>query len=466
MQLSLEELCAILGVEAQGSKKEQVQVTQAAYDSRLVKTNSLFVAIKGEQVDGHDYAVDAKAKGASVLLVERYLPGIELPQLVVKNSIQALGQIAKEFRARTKAKVIAVTGTSGKTTVKQALASVLSQVGKTQASLGNLNTQIGLPCSILNASGEEDFWVMECGISHVGDMEALGSILRPNLALILNVGPGHTEGLGDLGVAWHKTRLLMHLAEDGEAVVSADYPDLVWKALGCHLEHLTFFSAKPGVEGSSSYLGSYLGPVDATHGRYLLRLPENHLEVVAPFVGEYGAENCIAVACCAKLLGVADTSIQKGLELLELPKQRFNVIKAGSWQIIDDTYNANPLSMQRMLEAAYDPKKPLVAVLGEMRELGSESAQFHKSLGESLGRLKPKAIFWKGGFWAEVEAGLKASQYQGKLLVLNSLTQFAKDLKELELASWEGGTVIFKGSRANALEQYVPVLKNIWITEE
>ena len=412
----------------------------------------------------------AQERGAGAILAERYQPNITIPQLIVENSVKALGQIASICRQRTKACVIGVTGTSGKTTVKEALASVLRLHGKTLVSARNLNTQIGLPISILSAQGDEDYWVLECGISHPKDMDELGTILKPDLALILNVGPGHTQGLGDLGVAWHKTRLLTHLADGGQAVVSGDYPELVWKAIGTHIERLTFFSIKPGVSGESSYLGEYLGEADAGLSRYKLHLPDSCLEVSAPFRGLAGAENSIAVATVAHLLHIPNDLIQKGLKTLTLPSQRFNQSTLKGWQIIDDTYNANPLSMERMLQAAKKDDGQFVTVLGEMRELGREAESSHRKLGQLLAQLKPAVIFWKGGLGESVLAGLKKEGGQIPFIFLDEPKDFARQFKEQveakNIVPDMGGTIIFKGSRANGLERYVAEFQKILVTED
>ena len=186
-----------------------------------------------------------------------------------------------------------------------------------------------------------------------------------------------------------------------------------------------------------------------------MTLPDTSIDVTVPFKGDYGAENSIAVACVAHLLGVPNDLIKRGLEGLELPPQRFNSTKIGNWLVIDDSYNANPLSMERMLRAAATPTN-FVVVLGEMRELGKESAALHKALGELLASLKPCAVFWKGEMADCVSQG-----YKGPITTLSTPAKFATDLDNVlgtKMKS-QGGTVLFKGSRANALESFVPQFK-------
>ena len=192
---------------------------------------------------------------------------------------------------------------------------MLAVRGKTARNALNHNNQIGMPCTVLNTDGDEDFWVIEAGISHAGDMDELAPVIRPDLGLILNVGPGHTEGLGDRGVAWHKARLLAHLAQGGLGLVSADYPDLVREA-GATGAKLRFFSAGAHeVEYRADYVGpaTEAGGEDATRGLYRLWLDGVRCDAVTPFQGAYGAENSIAVAAAAHLLGLSPAEIAEGL---------------------------------------------------------------------------------------------------------------------------------------------------------
>ena len=370
MRLDLAEIVRCLGCArdvkvADGS----VTVTSVVTDSREAVPGSLFVCIAGERVDGHDYAARAVEQGAVAVLAARPLEGLSVPVLLVQDTVRALGAVAALWRGKSSARVVGITGSAGKTTVKELLAHVLSRRGKTACNALNLNNQVGMPLCMLKTDGDEDFWVFEAGISHEGDMDELGAILQPDLALILNVGAAHTEGLGERGVAWHKSRLLAHLAPEGQALVSADYDDLVREARAVFGDVLFFTaSGRP-----LSYRAAYAGCSDGVHGQYRLWLDGRPCDVIAPFRGDYGTENCIAVAAAAHMLGLTAEEIAAGFADAQLPPQRFARSRRGNWDIVDDTYNANPLSMARMLDAAAESaqKRPFVVVLGEMRELGS-----------------------------------------------------------------------------------------------
>ncbi len=468
MRLTFEEMAACLGVELPENTAGEVRRTvarRAVTDSREVTPESLFVCIAGEHVDGHDYAAAAVEKGASIVLATRELPDIPVPLLVVRDTVLALGKLAACWRERTRAKVVCVTGSCGKTTVKETLYSILSLHGKTVCNPLNHNNQIGMPCAVLDADGDEDFWVFEAGISHPGDMDELAGILRPDIGLIVNVGDAHTEGLGDMGVAWHKTRLLNHLAPEGFGLVSADYPELVWKAVGTHVP-LHFFSAHEGVAGNSAYFARYLGrDAESGNGRYELCLAGKTCRAEAPFLGTSGAEDCIAAAACADLLDLDTEEILAGLRKVAALPQRCRMERRGGWIVMDDTYNANPLSMRRMLETARDRagEMPLVLVLGEMGELGKQSAQLHSQLGRDAAKVSPAAIFWKGGRAEAVRAGLDAAGYVGPWFTIEGKKDFREGWRSFCASAMNRGEglILFKGSRSNRLESVLEVFLGI-----
>ncbi len=467
MRLSHNEIAAHLGHAA---LPDDFWVTSVVTDSREVTPGALFVCLPGERADGHDFAGMARERGAVALLASRPLPGAGLPVLLVPDTVKALGQIAALWRGRTTARVVAVTGTAGKTTLKETLAQVLSTRGRTARNAMNRNNQIGMPCSVLAAEGNEAFWVMEAGISREGDMDELAPVLRPDLAVILNVGAGHTAGLGKKGVAWHKARLLAHLAPRGLGLVSADYPDLVREARASGAPLRFFSAAGKAVEYRAAYVGPAPENQGAARGIYRLWLNGETCEVLAPFRGEYGAENSIAAAAAAHLLGLSPEEIAEGFARATLPPQRFSQSRLGAWELIDDTYNANPLSMRRMLEAAAEQARgrTFVAVLGEMGELGEAADAMHEQLGRHLARLKPAAVIWKGGHAREMRAGLARGGYGGLYWPVDGVETFISAWKAfLRGARPEqdrGGVLLFKGSRCNRLEELLAALRDCHAT--
>lgn len=437
----------------------------AASDNRLVKKNNLFVCIKGEHNDGHNFAKDAVERGASVILAERnpFDDNPPVPVLLVENSVKALGLLANYARQRfgedKSKKVIAITGTAGKTSVKELLAHILSMEedlsfneSKVAKNPLNYNTQIGMPVSVLNATGKEKYWVFELGISHANDMDELGRILWPDMAIILNAASGHTEGLGDMGVAYYKAQLLNFLPEDGSAYVSGDYPDLFVHAY-YNKENTNFFSTS---SKKIPYQGRYLGVTEEGFGKYLLKTPTKEFEVESIYVGEYGAENCIAAAGIALELGFSVEQIQKAMKTVQAPQMRFNKHSYKAWTVIDDTYNANPLSTARMIESAHELAKnqDFILMLGEMGELGDLAEQEHISLGEIIAENNPLAVYFKGKAAKEIQKGLVNKNYTGIFKAVENTEQFINDIASLPLRH-EKHLIVFKGSRFNHLEEYV-----------
>lgn len=446
MRLTIGEIaqCLHLPNEADSS----VVVSSVATDNRQIRPGGLFVCIPGNRVDGHDFAEDAVKRGAVLVLAQRDLPALPVPVLRVGDTVKALGAIAALWRSRLKGKVIAVTGTCGKTTVKETLGQVLGSVAKTARTTLNHNNQIGMPCDLLNTDGDEAWFVMEAGISHEGDMDELGAILKPDIALIVNVGAGHTEGLGSRGVAWNKARLLAHLAGNGVGLVCKDYPDLEREAQNSGA-NVQYFSTK---DNQCAIYARYDGGDKATGmGRFTLTAEGRPHEMPAPFHGEYGAENVAAVSACAMQLGLTMEQIRNGLADLDLPPQRFRHMTIGPWQIHDDTYNANPLSMRRMLHAVADMRggKALVLVLGMMGELGEQAEELHKALGQDVANVKPDLLFWKGAHGQAVRAGLGDAC---PCIMVDDSATFLTAWKDRQSLFPVGGHILFKGSRSNQLE--------------
>lgn len=458
MRLNILDICRLLGTVCVGMPPlaALAHPKGAAIDSRAVKKGDIFFCLPGERVDGHDFAAAAVEKGALAVVATRdpFAPGAApVPVLLVEDPVAALGTLGAAHRLSARATVIGITGTSGKTSVKEVLASVLAQSGVTAKNHMNLNNQIGLPLSMLNAPVDAAYWVMEVGISKPRDMDELGAMLWPDIAVILNAGAGHVEELGDKGVAHHKARLLGYVMNGGHALVNADYPELV-KEASEYATDVIYFSAKCADE---PFYASYMEP-DGARGRYHLFMEGHDMAVNAPFQGEFGAENVAVIGAVAHILGLTAPEIAAGFARAKLPAQRFAVRESGPYVLIDDSYNANPLSMAGALETAHNMAlardEGLILVLGEMGELGTESARHHKELGRAVAAAAPERVFWKGGHGAEVCEGLAEAGYECAFTVLECAEDFASVVAANFPAS---GVVLFKGSRSNKLENLVAV---------
>lgn len=433
-------------------------------DTRNIKENSLFICLKGEKSDGHTHIPDAINKNAIALLAEKgKLENFsEIPVIYVENTYTALQKIAHTKRMDFAGKVIAITGSAGKTNVKEILAQVLNHKGKTAKNYLNFNTQIGVSLSILNTQNDEDFWVLEAGISHEHDMDEIGEILTPDIALVLNVGLAHSEGLPK-GVAYYKSKLFSYLKNSSSlALASADYPELLEESKKLHFKTL-YFSIK---DEENKYFASYKGISSTGKGLYSLRIRDTFFEIETPLRSSYGAENCLAIALIALSCGMTTEEIQIAFKDISLPPQRFEKYIWGSTILIDDSYNANPLSFMRMIEAAYEYciptsensfSRPFICLAGSMKELGDIAPEEHKKLGQKLAIAQ--SIFYTGEYVKEIKEGLNEQNFSGDFSLLTSPEDFAQTLKNIAL---KDAVFFVKGSRSHRLELYSAEIKKYY----
>lgn len=453
MRMTLSDILAATGAVGDVGERGNPVIEAVRIDSRAVLPGSLFVCIPGARLDGHHFAAEAVAKGAAAVLADRPLAGLPegTPVLLVRDTVAALGKLARAWRERVGARLVAVSGSAGKTTVKELAAAILGKVGPTAKNYKNFNNRIGLPLSMLEAGENDAFWVMELGISAPGEMEPLAVIAEPDVAVIHNVGPAHLEALGDVaGVAAEKTRLFKSLRPGGTALASMDYPEL-WDAARAVFPAVRGMSTKGG---GAPYRAKYLGAMSEGRGRFFLKLGDLETEVVTPLTGGHFAENILAAAAAAHILGAGEKEIASGLETAVMPEQRFFCRRQGCYTIIDDTYNANPLSMRRAIAAAAETAqaKPLVLVLGEMREMGVHAEAEHARLGEVAAASGARAVFYHGGHAGAVGEGLTRNGYSGRFAVVDTPDGFLDALAPMDLC---GGVFLFKGSRSMRMEEYL-----------
>jgi UDP-N-acetylmuramoyl-tripeptide--D-alanyl-D-alanine ligase len=449
MKLTLRDAVHCLtGSETSGPLADR-EIAAVRTDSRAVAPGDLFFCLKGERFDAHDFAAQAAEAGACAIVASQELPGVECPVILVPDTLTALGKLARCWRDRAQGKVVAVTGTAGKTTLKELLAQTLAQTMTVAKNHKNFNNQVGLPLSMLAADGSEDAWVMEIGISQPHDMAELGAIIVPDLAVVLNIGPAHLEGLGDLsGVARAKASLLSHLRPGGLGLCCMDYPEL-WAEAQRILPGVAGFSTK---DCFAKYYARFEETLTGGRGMFEIIVDGQAFWAVLPACGAHFAENAAAVAGACHLLGLTTEQITNGLANASLPDQRFCCVEAGRWCVVDDTYNANPLSMRRSIEAArlMAGEKQLVLVLGDMKELGPGAAKAHQELGAVIKAAKPAAVYFQGEFAAEVAKGAPG-------VALTAVTEPAQVLAALGLND-AGGTILVKGSRSCRMEAYSKAL--------
>jgi UDP-N-acetylmuramoyl-tripeptide--D-alanyl-D-alanine ligase len=382
--LNLTELANVLDCPA---PSRDVEIKHILTDSRKVVSETLFAALTGEHFDGHDFAADAVRLGASALLVERELEA-DAPQLIVDDVLRALGAIAGLLRDRLDPKVVGITGSNGKTTVKEMVASILALEGDVLATQGNYNNELGLPLTLFELEQKHRYAVLEMGASKSGDIAYLAAIGKPDVGLVNNIAPAHLEGFGSIeGVARTKGEMFAALPAGGCAVMNADEPWLdLWRSMNTAGATLTF--------GSSA--GCDVRLEESAEGARL-QTPAGALELKLALPGRHNLINAAAATATALAMDVSMDTIRQGLERVQPVPGRLNLLHtAAGWTVIDDTYNANPASLYSALQVLSQIPGESWLVLGDMKELGSDSSKMHREVGENARVLGIKRLFATG----------------------------------------------------------------------
>jgi UDP-N-acetylmuramoyl-tripeptide--D-alanyl-D-alanine ligase len=419
-------------------------------DSRRVRTGDLFVALRGARFDGHDYVAQAAADGAVAVLIERECP-VDLPRLLVPDTVLALGRLAGAWRRRARVPVAAVTGSNGKTTVKEMIAAILRQKGSVLATEGNLNNQIGLPLTLLRLQ-EHAYAVVEMGASAPGEIGYLSGIARPDVAVLTNAGRAHLEGFGTLeGVARAKAEILAGLTQEGAFVFNADDPwaDL-WRDLGAGYRQCSFGLRAPADVFSPEQQGEQGWDGDRFFNRFSVATPQGELEIELGLAGRHNRANALAAIAAAQLLGASAAEIRTGLAELRPVAGRLQPLPGkGGVQLIDDSYNANPDSVGAAIAVLSGVPGRRFLVLGELAELGSDTEQFYCRLGEEAQAAGIEHLYGVGPAGRAAEAfGRGGRQFEDQKRLIATLQ------KELE----NGDRVLVKGSRRAGMEKVVRAL--------
>lgn len=375
MRRQVAELAAALGAPYAGDGT--TVVTGAATDSRAVRTGDLFVALPGTRADGHDFVPQAAAGGAAAALVGRRL-ALALPQIVVPDTLAALQALARHERARAGFRLVALTGSIGKTTTKEMLAALLGAVFPVGSTRGNRNSEIGFPAELCSQPEGIRWMVAELGMSHAGELDRLGAIARPDALLYTVVAPVHLEFFASIeAIAEAKAELIPHLAPDGVLVLNAADPRVAAFDRRFSGRVVRYGTADADYRLESLRLEGLLG------SRFVLRTPGGGFAIRLPLPGRHQAENLLAAAATALTLEVPPERVVDAAATLQPAPRRGEVHRLRDGVIlVDDSYNASPQAMARVLEMLQDTPGRRVAVLGEMLELGPTAPELHRRVGE------------------------------------------------------------------------------------
>lgn len=448
----------ITRMEAQVQELEK-KIAGAVIDSRLVKEGYLFFATKGERVDGHDYIEKAFASGAIVAVCEQIPANVTGLFLLVKDSFTALKEIARFYREQLDIKVVGVTGSVGKTSTKEFIASVLGKRYKVLKTEGNFNNEVGLPLTILRIREEHEVAVIEMGISDFGEMSRLTAIAQPDICVITNIGQCHLENLGDRdGVLRAKTEIFEGLKEGGTACLFGEDDKL------CTISDVK--GKAPVFFGNGETCQVYAKDIvnKGLHGSSCVICTEDGaFDAKIPLPGSHMVTNALAATAVAKLCDMKDDEIAAGIASVQAVSGRSNLIHTDSYTIIDDCYNANPVSMKAAFALLATATERKVAIIGDMFELGENEAALHAEVGAAavkegcdviicIGELSRNTAQGANDAVAAAGTGQKVFHFKDK----------AAFLEEHEALLEKGDAVLVKASHGMHFEELVEVLQEMF----
>ena len=442
--LTIDQICQKVGGCLFNAPNPAQMLDSVATDSRLVKPDQLFIAIKGERFDAHDFVKDLVGKTGAALVSKKI--DCEIPQIIVEDTLQALAELAKAWREQFTKPLIALTGSNGKTTLKEMIAAILSQEGSVLATHGNFNNDIGMPLTLLRLRKEHDFAVIEMGANHFGEIDFLTKIAQPDVAVLNNAGAAHLEGFINLeGVAKAKGEIFIGLGTQGVAIINADdtFADY-WKDLNIDRKVLAF-----GINNEAKISGRLL-----SDGGLMINNGSTEIRANLKLLGRHNAMNALAATAATTALGIKLETIVKGLETMLPVKGRLAPVTGiNNSQILDDTYNANPDSVAAALTVLAQ-RKNTVFVLGDLGELGENPEEVHEKIGQKAKEVGIDHMYCLGEYSANAchSFGANGQSFNEMDELLNNLK---KDVNE-KLP--ENVSVLVKGSRFMKMERVVEAL--------
>ncbi len=427
-----------------------IQVDCASTDTRHIPEGALFIALKGPNFDAHDFLHEAANKGANALMVESAFD-MDISQVVVKDTRIALGKVASLVRDKAQAKVIGLTGSVGKTTIKEMIASILSIAGKTLATKGNLNNDIGVPLTLLRVDGSEQYVVLEMGANHQGEIGYVSHLAKPDVAVINNVAAAHLEGFGDLqGVARAKSEIYDGLKQNGIAVINADdqFADFWIQKIEKQRKDINLLTF--GLKPNCSIKAVDLVQHDDASYSFTLVTPSSQSSIKLSVPGKHHVNNALASASICYALKIAQETIALGLERFSGVQGRMQYHQLSkNIVVIDDTYNANFTSLAAAIDVLAQQTGIKVLALGDMAELGSEARTLHHKAGEYAKAAGVDHLFTIG------ELSCLATDAFGEgAKHFNSQNLISKQVESL-IDKNNKMTLLVKGSRSSQMDKLV-----------
>ncbi|WP_330961453.1 UDP-N-acetylmuramoyl-tripeptide--D-alanyl-D-alanine ligase [Photobacterium sp. 53610] len=472
IQVTLNELARALDARLIG---QDVSIGMVSTDTRTIEPGTLFIALKGERFDAHDFAAQAQAQGAAALLVSRPLD-VALPQLLVDDTRLALGQLGAWLKAKMTRehglKTVALTGSCGKTTVKEMVAAILGQCGEVLATAGNFNNDIGVPLTLLRLTPEHDFAVIELGANHEKEIAYTTALVQPEAALVNNLAASHLEGFGSMdGVARAKGEIFEGLVPGGTAVINLDSNALeIWQPVLADKQVVSFGMPEAAAETAQktvaglSASGISINPQGCPC--FTMHTPAGDVTLTLPVAGRHNVANALAATALALAMGATLTQVVAGLEQMTAVKGRALILKPRTGlRLIDDTYNASVASVKAAIDLLADFEGQRWLVFGDMAEMGLESERMHREIADYARQKQLDRVMTFGKDSAIVSALNQGQHFSDKPALLDELTTLVQlhlhqeSLKDPQ--QQQEITVLAKGARSARMEDVIAALQDL-----
>ncbi len=435
------------GVYYGPSQKKSQCISGISIDSRMIEENWLFVATKGERVDGHSFVGQVIEKGALCVVVERK-PEIECAYILVEDSFQALKDMAAFYRSQLSCKIVGITGSVGKTSTKEMIAGVLSAKYSVLKTAGNFNNEVGVPLTMFRIRDTHEVAVVEMGISDFSEMSRLTAMVRPDVAVITNIGQCHLENLGTRdGVLKAKTEIFEGLSEQGEVVLNGQDDKLRT------VEEV--FGKRPYFFGTDDCFAKNVVSKGLFGTSCEIHIKDMVIDADIQVPGVHQTANAMAAVCVAKILGLTKEEIERGIRSVEAIGGRSHIIKGKTYTIIDDCYNANPVSMKAALNLLSEAQGRKVAILGDMFELGLDSDALHRGVGSYAAEVQTDVLICIGENARYIFEGAQAEDAKTLTFHFGTKEEF---LKQKEQLLKKGDTLLIKASHGMAFETLIKEL--------
>ncbi len=482
-EMSLEQIAAACGGTYYGAEDlRKTEVAGVVTDSRELEPGDLYIALRGERVDGHTFIPDVFAAGAAAVVSEEVLTDPAGPYILVASCPQALKDIAEYYRSTLSIPVIGITGSVGKTSTKEMVAAVLEQKYRVASTEGNFNNEIGLPLTLLRIRPEHEAAVVEMGISDFGEMHRLAQMARPDICVITNIGPCHLENLIDLdGVLRAKTELFDFLGPDGVIILNGNDEKLSTIKEKNGIRPIRYYvkeddagsakkedtgSAKSGPAANDTYLVTADSIVNRGFAgmEAVLHFPDEDCPITEPIPGMHNIYNACAAACVGDVLGMTHAQICAGIAAARTLPGRANVLETGDIVILDDCYNASPNAMRESLDILARADGRRIAVLGDMLELGGRERELHREVGAYAASLPIDRLYCTGNLARDLADAAMSETPGAAGGAADALTVQYFDTKKALLESLladtkQGDTILVKASHSMEFSDVVEALK-------